>query len=283
MTDPRALLHAPFGVPGSGRVRYGAAMALFREGRISEAQLEVYREASAHDGRDPAPILAERGLPPVPGAEAGGPLRSLYDSARDYLLGLVHPGAADVRAGLPADPGPERAVTPLPNPVVAAWLDPALDSVARTHPLLAQVIRAAAPHLHWVTYDAYPRALIGDAFAEGHAFASIRGEDAPFTAADFDLGLFLIAPRTLYRDHHHAAPELYAPLTGPHHWRFGPGDALHAKPAHDPVWNPPHRPHLTRTGAIPFLAFFVWTRDVNQIAEVIPADDWPELEAAAHA
>lgn len=283
MTDARALLHAPLGVPGSGRVRYGAAMALFREGRISEAQLEVYREASAHDGRDPAPILAERGLPPVPGAVADSPLRHLYGAARDYLRRLAHPGAADVRAGLPADPGPERAVSPLHNPVVTAWLDPALEAVAATHSTLAQAIRTAAPHLHWVTYDAYPRALIGDAFATGHAFASIRGEEAPFAAQDFDLGLFLIAPRTLYRDHHHAAPELYAPLTGPHDWRFGPGQTLQSKPAHDPVWNPPHRPHLTRTGATPFLAFFVWTQDVNQTAEVIPADDWPALEAAAHA
>ncbi|MCC5976072.1 MAG: hypothetical protein JJT81_18755, partial [Rubellimicrobium sp.] len=33
-----------------------------------EDQLEVYREASAHDGRDPGPILAERGLGPIPGA-----------------------------------------------------------------------------------------------------------------------------------------------------------------------------------------------------------------------
>lgn len=279
MTDALSLLHASLGVPGSGRVRYGAAMALYREGLLTEPQLEVYREASAHDARDPAPILAERGLPPVPRAVTGSPIRALYDAARDYLLTLHHPGAADVRMGLPTDPGPERSVTQQPNPVVTAWLDTALKAVASTRPALAQIIRSAAPHLHWVTYDAYPRALIGDAFATGHAFASIRGEAAPFVATDFDLGLFLIAPRIVYRDHHHAAPELYAPLTGPHDWRFAPGDALHAKPAHAPVWNPPHRPHLTRTGHTPFLAFFVWTRDVNQIAEVIPAPDWPDLEA----
>lgn len=283
MTDPLSLLHAPLGVPGSGRVRYGAAMAMYRDGHLTEPQLEVYREASAHDGRDPAPILAERGLPPVPQVAASTPIRTLYGAARDYLLSLAHPGAADVRLGLPTDPGTETAPTPLPNPVVEAWLDPALAALSATHPLLALSIRRAKPHLHWVTYDAYPRALIGDAFPTGHAFAALRGEDAPFAAQDFELGLFLIAPGTLYRDHHHPAPELYAPLTGPHDWRFSPGTALHPKPAHDPVWNPPHRPHLTRTGTIPFLAFYVWTQDVNLPAEVIPADDWPALEAAAHA
>ncbi len=39
------------------------------------------------------------------------------------------------------------------------------------------------------------------------------------------MGLFVIAPHVLYRDHAHAAPELYLPLTGPHGWRFAPGPA----------------------------------------------------------
>lgn len=55
---------------------------------------------------------------------------------------------------------------------------------------------------------------------------------------------------------------------------------LIVKPAHQPVWNPPHQPHLTKVGEVPFLYLFVWTRDVDQIAQVIPADDWPDLEAA---
>ncbi|MDZ7908534.1 MAG: dimethylsulfonioproprionate lyase family protein [Gemmobacter sp.] len=117
------------------------------------------------------------------------------------------------------------------------------------------------------------------AFADGHAFASLLGEAAPIPAQDFDLGLFLIAPHVLYRDHAHAAPELYAPLTGPHGWRFGPGRPLVLKPAHQPVWNPPQRPHLTKVGALPFLCLFAWTREVNSPARVIPADDWPALEA----
>ena len=82
-------------------------------------------------------------------------------------------------------------------------------------------------------------------------------------------------------DHRHAAPELYAPLTGPHGWRFRAGRPLIVKPAHQPVWNPPHQSHLTKVGAVPFLSLFVWTRDVNQAAQVIPADDWATLEGLA--
>ncbi len=50
MTDPARFLDAPLGQPGSGRVRYGAAMALYAQGQISAEVLEVYRIASAHDG-----------------------------------------------------------------------------------------------------------------------------------------------------------------------------------------------------------------------------------------
>jgi hypothetical protein len=279
MTDEHDLIDAPLGQAGSGRVRYGAAMALWREGRISPEVLEVYRVTAAHDGRDPLRVLAERGLP-APPVHKTPPILALYAAARDYLLALDHPGAAEVRAGLPADPGPERAVTPHPNGVVDRWLNPALQGLSGTHPVLARAIAKAAGALDWVTYDAYPLDLIGKDFAAGHAFASLIGGDAPFAAHDFDMGLFLIAPGTLYRDHAHASPELYAPLTGPHGWRFGVGRPLMAKPAHAPVWNPPHQPHLTKVGPVPFLALFVWTRDVDDPALVIPSDDWAKLEAA---
>lgn len=277
--DPAKLIHEPLGMPGSGRVRYGAAMALYREGRLGEAELEVYREAAAFDGRDPAAILAERGLRPVPPPAADAILRTLFDEACAYVNGLRHPGQADVRAGLAAVHRTPRLPDARPNPVVDRWLAPALATVDTARQPLARAIAAAAPQLAWITYDGYPRDRIGEAFATGHAYASILGEDAPFAATDFDMGLFLIAPHVLYRDHCHAAPELYAPLTGPHGWRFGPGTALQVLPAHQPVWNPTLQPHMTKVGAVPFLCLFVWTRDVDQTAMVIPADDWPELEA----
>ena len=63
MTDQARFLDAPLSQPGSGRVRYGAAMELYAQGQISAEVLEVYRIASAHDGRDPAVMLREMGLP----------------------------------------------------------------------------------------------------------------------------------------------------------------------------------------------------------------------------
>lgn len=278
MTEPEDLLWTPLGQPGSGRVRYGAAMALYRDGRISAEVLEVYRVTSAHDARDPLAVLRELGLPQPDTGSKDRVMHELYAAARDYLLALDHPGAAEVRAGLPADPGPGRNMTYRRNAVVDAWLQPALALVARDQPVLAAAIAQAADRLEWITYDAYPLNEIGEPFARGHAFASIVGEVAPFPAEDYDMGLFLIAPDVVYRDKAHAAPELYAPLTGPHGWRFGVNRPLITKPAHEPVWNPPHSPHLTKVGSVPYLALYAWTRDVNELAVVLPADDWAALE-----
>lgn len=278
MTDGAEFLHAPLGQPGSGRVRYGAAMALYAAGRISPEVLETYRVTAAHDSRDPLAMLRERGLP-LPEDDMQSDLFStLYTAARDYVLTLDHPGAAEVRAGLPLEPGPARLMPCRKNAVVDQWIGPALAEATQDQPALAAAIGAAKDHLEWITYDAYPLDMIGEGFAKGHAFASIAGGDAPFVLQDFELGLFLIAPDVLYRDHAHPAPELYAPLTGPHGWRFGPDRALITKPAHAPVWNPPNQPHLTKVGAVPFLALFVWTRDVNEVAVVLPANDWAALE-----
>ncbi len=54
--------YAPLGVPGSGKMRYAAAMTLYQAGQLSPEALEVYRICAPLDHQDPAPILAERGL-----------------------------------------------------------------------------------------------------------------------------------------------------------------------------------------------------------------------------
>lgn len=220
-------------------------------------------------------------------ADAESAIRTLVEATDAYLAGLSGEGVADVRARI--DAFRSGAFRPQPALPLAfqADLDRALALLAADgQGGFAATIGAASPFLRWVPYDRYPRADIGERFAASHAFASFMGEDAPVAAREFDLGLFLIRPRVFYRDHHHAAPELYAPLTGPHGWRFAPGAALDWRPAHSPVWNPPFRHHATMTGANPFLCVFAWTADVGEPASVIACADWAELgrqaeEAAA--
>jgi hypothetical protein len=287
-------LGVALGRAGSGRQRYAVAMTLYQAGQISAAQLEAYRAAAASDTSSPDPVLEDRGLPPVRSAFGAAPeavhenapenrraiLEHLLDEADTYLATLPGPGVSEVREGLARWRGGADAATPgSPNTTLDRHMPQALAELGQTHTSLAEAIRAALPHLKWITYDGYDPALIGAEFMQGHAYASIIGEEASIAAVEYDFGLFLIAPHVLYRDHRHAAPELYAPLTGPHGWRFGPDTPLLIKQPHEPVWNPAHQPHMTKVGPMPFLCFFGWTRDVQPLAQVLPASDWPALEA----
>jgi hypothetical protein len=203
-------------------------------------------------------------------------IRNLIAEIETYLLQLNDPHIATVLEGLkkwargPVAQVQGRILS------VCDHLDTALQAMGKTS--LAKAIDEAQPFLSWVAYDAYPRDEIGARFADNHAFASIIGEGCALEAEDFDLGLFLIAPNLFYRDHHHAAPELYAPLTGPHGWRFKPGDPLVWKEADEPVWNNEWQPHATMAGDTPFLAIFCWTKDTGQPAKIINSTDWPTLE-----
>jgi hypothetical protein len=206
------------------------------------------------------------------------PVSALIDAIGPYLDALDGPGTDAVRSGFSRHRSTAvRTVAGQANRVVNRHLAPALSAV-EGWPDLTHAIAAAVPYLGWVTYDLYDRALIGDAFAEGHAFAKLIGPTGPAPAEEYELGLFLIAPGIFYRDHNHAAPELYAPLTGPHGWRFAPGDPLVWQPAHRPVWNEPFRPHAIMAGTVPFLCLYAWTADIAAPAAVIAADDWAALE-----
>ena len=279
----RAFLDMAPGEPGSGRVRYAAAMHFFQRGMLSRRALEIYRIAAKLDHEDPREALARQGHAiELTGGEAGAlAIAGLVDAVDGYLAAFEGDGVRAVRDGLSRNRDgfirPRHAGRPA---VVDEHLEPALRHLAAGgQSPLADAIRDAASCLVWHTYDGYDPERIGAAFRDGHAYASIIGESAAIPGEDYDLGLFLIAPHVFYRDHRHKAPELYAPLTGPHGWRFGPGEPLEWLPAHTPVWNEPFRPHATKVGAVPFLCIFGWTRDVAEPATVIAADDWPQIEA----
>ncbi|WP_374306720.1 dimethylsulfonioproprionate lyase family protein [Dongia sp.] len=134
--------------------------------------------------------------------------------------------------------------------------------------------------LHWTSYDAYAADTIGPLFPRRHAYTSLIAAADPDWGQDFDLGFLLIAPGTLYRDHHHLASELYVPLTGPSSWRFGTTAPWQEKVPGDIVWNPPQRVHATLVRDMPLLCLYAWTENVHAPAVVDFSDDWQRLEAA---
>lgn len=205
-------------------------------------------------------------------------IRILVAETAAYLGRYDHPAIADICTLLEGFvTRPVNIVTPQPVPA-CGWLDESIAAIEGADDL-RDAIMLSRPWLNWGTYDSYEPGTIGPHFPNSHAFASVIGSGGAIHAEDWDFGLFLIAPHILYRDHHHQAPELYAPLTGPHRWRFGLDKSWVEKPAHVPVWNEPWAVHATLTGDEPFLCLFVWTRDVDIPAKVVPAQDWLALES----
>lgn len=134
--------------------------------------------------------------------------------------------------------------------------------------------------LHWETYNAYASETIGAHFLNRHAYTSLIAGLDPEWRWDFDLGFLLIAPNTFYRDHHHVAPELYLPLTGPSDWRFGTCSPWVQKQAGEVIWNPPNQIHAVLVHDVPLLCLYAWTEQVRVPAKVDFSKDWKDIEAS---
>ena len=173
----------------------------------------------------------------------------------------------------PQSPGRHRALL---NEAIEHMQSPGLLA-------LQQALKAAVDDLVWaedqMKYYA-PDADVGAGYRTGNLHTLLIGPGAcGFEHADFTLGLFLLHPRTLYRDHAHPAPETYVNLSPRSGWRFGEGDWRDLGPG-SLVFNPPMAPHATRSYAQPFFSVFSWLEDIGDPCVVLPRDDWTEIERA---
>ena len=60
----KALLLTAIGQPGSGFVRYAAAMFFYRAGLMSAEMLEIYRRCCVQDDEDPLDLARFEGVAP---------------------------------------------------------------------------------------------------------------------------------------------------------------------------------------------------------------------------
>ncbi len=146
---------------------------------------------------------------------------------------------------------------------------------------LVEAIAAAKDDLHWrVDRGLYyePGAEVGSEYTENNMHCELIGPNsADYYCEDFRLGVFLLGPRVLYRDHTHAAPEFYLTLTGPTGWRFDLGQWQD----HDSgsmIWNHASQVHAIRVYDKPFLSVYSWTQDVNEKCQVVSASDWDDIQ-----
>ena len=148
---------------------------------------------------------------------------------------------------------------------------------------IATCLSAAKDDLVWREDNAQfypPDADLGEGYKRCNLHTVLIGPDAcGYHHPDFNLGVFMLGPHTLYRDHNHDAPELYLNLSPRSGWRFS---SRHWQDycAGSLIWNPARAPHATRVYDHPFISVFVWLENVDSRCNVIHCDDWAEIEQA---
>ena len=195
-------------------------------------------------------------------------------------------GVSEVVAGIDrhlANPGQRVKGKPAVPREREGLLDRSIESVTKPGlQSLGSALGRLRDQLTWRIDDGLfypPDANVGEGYLNGNLHTELIGPDGcVFRDEEFSLGIFMLAPATLYRDHDHAAPELYLNLTGPCGWRFDRGSWRDFS-AGSIVWNPDGRVHAMRTYEQPFLSVYSWTANVKSRCRVLPMDDWQDIEA----
>lgn len=146
---------------------------------------------------------------------------------------------------------------------------------------IANCLKQARHDLVWREDNAQfytPQSDVGDGYRNCNLHSMLVGPDAcGFHTKDFSLGLFMLGPRTLYRDHAHHAPELYVNLSPRSGWRLST-EVWEDYDAGSVIWNAPDSPHAIRSYNDPFLSIFVWLENIDSMCRVVPFPDWTEIE-----
>ena len=102
---------------------------------------------------------------------------------------------------------------------------------------------------------------IPDAIANQMAVCEIIGPTGQIKHETVRAGLLFQAPNITYPSHSHAAEEIYFPLTGSVDWQTD--NAIWCQhEAGTFIHHLPFQPHAIRTGKIPLLTIWGWTRDI---------------------
>jgi quercetin dioxygenase-like cupin family protein len=122
--------------------------------------------------------------------------------------------------------------------------------------------------LRWKQNSNYSDELLGKGYMQSYAYCEFIGPDGFYPGDDFLMGLLILGPGRLYKDHFHPAPELYWTLTGPALWRRGAEDFV-TRPGGSTIWHAPNVVHATRTLEEPLLAVWIWTKDTAYPAKLV--------------
>ena len=92
------------------------------------------------------------------------------------------------------------------------------------------------------------------------ACASLAGPAGTVRTDDVALGLFLLGPNTIYREHAHRLDEIYYVLAGSAEWGFDREDNRQTFELGAIVHTAPDQRHDIRTGPEPIRCAYTWTK-----------------------
>ena len=126
--------------------------------------------------------------------------------------------------------------------------------------------------LYWKTDDGEyyeQHSNIGRNYLNGNMNAELIGpNDGFFKSDELKLGIFLLEQNIFYKDHKHAAPELYLNLTSGIKWRIGEKKWIEKKPG-SIIYNSPYNPHGMKVGKIPLISIWCWPYNLDEKCIVI--------------
>jgi hypothetical protein len=196
--------------------------------------------------------------------QTGTPGEDIAARVKELLETLGHPAFGPFLADWPSVYSRrEIAAARLP---VLRWL-PDLAGGAESFgaDLVAAACRAA-PKLDW--RQTYSAADLDAAFLENYGWSEILGSVGPIESERIACGFLILGPSTFYPSHHHAAEELYVPLSGTAAWQQGDGAWREHLPG-TPIHHRSEEPHAMRTGGSALLALYVWRgADLGQKARL---------------
>jgi Dimethlysulfonioproprionate lyase len=172
---------------------------------------------------------------------------------KEGVLDVLQRQAAQLRS--------PRALTSNDQPVLR-HLVRAVNSADEAFTPLVSAVQSVHPFLCWSQNPKYTDDVMGEGFSRNYAWAELIGSNGLLSGDDFVMGILLLGPGQHYIDHWHKAPELYVPLVGGAKWRKGEGDFVERK-AGEIIWHPPMVKHAMKTGELPLLAVYAWTRDTD--------------------
>lgn len=153
------------------------------------------------------------------------------------------------------------------------WLPTALGAARDTdHTDLMEQVRQCIGYAPWT-----PRYCESDwslPFYRSIALGELVGPNGYVPDDTFCLGVFLLAPHTVYPEHAHGAGELYYVICGNLEWEFDEqGNSFRAGPG-EFVLIEPHQRHELRTCDEPLFAIWVWTEDIHADTYVHAPGRW---------